>query len=69
MFGLILEQLHGIVYIGLKDRIILMTGDTLGSKTRAFISSIKNLLIEKPFNLDKLKKVVIDLQRVMEERP
>ena len=53
----------------LKDRIILMTGDTLGSKTRAFISSTKNSLIEKPFNLDKLKKVVIDLQRVMEERP
>jgi DNA-binding NtrC family response regulator len=53
----------------LKDRIILMTGDTLGSKTRAFISSTKNLLIEKPFNLDKLKKVVIDLQRVMEEKP
>lgn len=52
----------------LKDRIILMTGDVMGKKTRAFISSTKNLFIEKPFNLNELKKVIIDLQGRIDQK-
>ncbi|MEI9479917.1 MAG: ATP-binding protein [Deltaproteobacteria bacterium] len=42
----------------LKNRIIFSTGDILGDATRAFIASVLNPCIEKPFNLTDLKEVI-----------
>jgi len=43
----------------LKDRIIFSTGDLLGETTRVFIDSVMNPYIEKPFDLNELKEVII----------
>jgi DNA-binding response OmpR family regulator len=40
----------------LTDRIIFLTGDTLGDETRTFIDSVTNPLIEKPFQLSELNE-------------
>ena len=45
----------------LRNKIIFSTGDVMSRKTKAFMSSIKNPWIEKPFNLKRLKEAVIDL--------
>lgn len=45
----------------LQNKIIFSTGDVLGRKTKAFLNSIKNSRIEKPFNLKHLKEVIADL--------
>jgi two-component system NtrC family sensor kinase len=43
----------------LADRIIFLTGDTLGDETRTFIDSVTNPLIEKPFELSGLKEEIV----------
>jgi signal transduction histidine kinase len=43
----------------LADRIIFLTGDTLGDATRTFIDSVTNPLIEKPFQLSELKEEIV----------
>jgi len=43
----------------LTDRIIFLTGDTLGDETRTFIDSVTNPLIEKPFELSELKEEIV----------
>jgi CheY-like chemotaxis protein len=43
----------------LTDRIIFLTGDTLGDETRTFIDSVTNPLIEKPFQLSELKEEIV----------
>jgi len=43
----------------LADRIIFLTGDTLGDETRTFIDSVTNPLIEKPFELSELKEEIV----------
>ncbi|MBM4308492.1 MAG: response regulator [Deltaproteobacteria bacterium] len=45
----------------LKDRIIFSTGDLLGETTRVFIDSVMNPYIEKPFDLNELKEIIIQL--------
>ncbi|MBS3921147.1 MAG: response regulator [Deltaproteobacteria bacterium] len=42
----------------LKDRIIFSTGDILGDPTRAFINSVPNPCLEKPFHLTDLKEAI-----------
>ena len=46
-------------YPSLADRIIFLTGDTLGDATRTFIDSVTNPLIEKPFQLNELKEEIV----------
>jgi CheY-like chemotaxis protein len=43
------------------DRIIFMTGDLLSDTTRAFLDSVTNPNIEKPFNLDELKEIIVKM--------
>ena len=45
----------------LADRIIFLTGDTLGDATRTFIDSVTNPLIEKPFQLSELKEEIVKM--------
>ncbi|MBM4324173.1 MAG: response regulator [Deltaproteobacteria bacterium] len=45
----------------LKDRIIFSSGDLLGETTRVFIDSVMNPYIEKPFDLNELKEIIIQL--------
>lgn len=45
----------------LKDRIIFSTGDILSDTTRAFFELVTNPQVEKPFNFDELKEVIIKL--------
>jgi CheY-like chemotaxis protein len=45
----------------IKDRIIFSTGDVLSDRTRAFLDSITNLTIEKPFDLIELKRVITSI--------
>ncbi len=47
----------------LQNHIIFSTGDVLNRSTKAFLGSIKNPRIEKPFNLKHLKEVITDLLR------
>jgi len=42
----------------LTDRIIFLTGDTLGDETRTFIDSVTNPLVQKPFQLSELKEEI-----------
>lgn len=46
-------------WASLIDRIIFSTGDVLGDTTKVFIDSVPNSCIEKPFNLNELKDVII----------
>jgi len=50
----------------LRDRIIFSTGDVLGDTTQAFIESVSNPYIEKPFDLSTLKGVIIKLLETIE---
>jgi len=43
------------------NRIIFSTGDILSETTKAFIDSVTNPYIEKPFNLNGLKEVIINM--------
>jgi CheY-like chemotaxis protein len=43
----------------LKDRIIFITGDALDESAKAFIDSVTNPHIEKPFNLNKLGEIIV----------
>ena len=42
----------------LKDRIIFITGDALDDSAKAFIDSVTNPHVEKPFNLNQLGEVI-----------
>jgi CheY-like chemotaxis protein len=41
------------------DRIIFLTGDTMGQATKTFVDSVTNPLIEKPFQLSELKEEIV----------
>jgi CheY-like chemotaxis protein len=43
----------------LKDRIIFSTGDVLSDTTKAFVDSVLNPCLEKPFNLNELKELIM----------
>jgi CheY-like chemotaxis protein len=43
----------------LKDRIIFSTGDVLSDTTKAFMDSVMNPCLEKPFNLNELKELIM----------
>ena len=43
----------------LKDCIIFATGDVQSDSTKAFIDSVTNPYIEKPFSLNELKEIII----------
>jgi CheY-like chemotaxis protein/two-component sensor histidine kinase len=43
----------------LKDRIIFSTGDVLSDTTKAFVDSVMNPCLEKPFNLNELKELIM----------
>jgi len=45
----------------LQPRIIFSTGDVMGRSTKAFLSSIKNPWIGKPFDLEHLKETILDV--------
>lgn len=45
----------------LKDRTIFITGDVMGERTKTFMETIANPHIEKPFDLNELKKVIIKM--------
>ena len=45
----------------LADRIIFLTGDTLGDQTRTFIDSVTNPIIGKPFQLSELKEEIVKM--------
>jgi two-component system NtrC family sensor kinase len=39
-------------------RVIFITGDTLNPETRAFIDSVDNPTLEKPFRLERLRELI-----------
>ncbi len=43
----------------LTDRIIFSTGDVMNDTTKAFMDSVTNPCLEKPFNLDELKEMIM----------
>lgn len=45
-------------YPELVDRIIFVTGDTVGTATRAFLDNIANPVVSKPFDIRKLEQLV-----------
>lgn len=51
----------------LKDRIIFTTGDVQSDSAKAFIDSVTNLHIEKPFSLNELKEVIINMISIPKE--
>lgn len=48
----------------LKTRIIFSTGDIHDDSTREFMDSVANSLIEKPFNFNELKELIIKISGV-----
>jgi len=52
----------------LSDKIIFSTGDILSDTTREFIESVPNQYIEKPFDLNILREVVIKLLETIENK-
>jgi len=52
----------------LRDRIIFSTGDALGDTTQAFIESVSNPYIEKPFDLSAVKELIIKLLETIDNK-
>jgi CheY-like chemotaxis protein len=45
----------------LQSHIIFSTGDVLSRKTKAFVNSIKNRCLEKPYDLQRLNEAILEL--------
>jgi len=57
-----LDQLRG-AHPRLVDRVVFMTGATLGSDQGRALAALPNAVVEKPFDLPQLERLLADAAR------